>query len=59
FNVLGQRVERLVSGWLEAGKHDMEWSGQSSSGRRFSSGLYFYKLETGEESKTRKMMLLK
>jgi len=59
YNMLGQKVHTLVSGELEAGYHTVRWNGTDDSGRELVSGVYFYKLDTGNESFTRKMVLLK
>lgn len=54
FNVLGQRVETVVDDRLSAGIHQVVWDAS-----RVSSGVYFYRLIAGENTETRKMMLLK
>ena len=54
FNVLGQKVKTLVQGFMEAGKHTINFD---ASG--FNSGIYLYKLEAGNFSEVRKMTLLK
>ncbi|RKX24179.1 MAG: hypothetical protein DRP45_08800 [Candidatus Zixiibacteriota bacterium] len=54
FNVLGQRIATLVNDHLQAGSHTYSWNGGSSP-----SGIYFYRLEANEHSRTRKMLLLK
>lgn len=54
YNVLGQKVTTLVDGKREAGSYEVEWDASVHS-----SGVYFYRLETDEFSKTNKMMLLK
>ncbi len=53
-NVLGQRVETLVDGHLEAGEHSSVWEAS-----RFASGIYFYRLTADEFVETKKMVLLK
>ncbi len=54
YNLLGQQVRSLVNGVMEAGTHTINFN---ASG--LNSGLYFYKLETGEFSQVKKMTLLK
>ena len=54
YNVLGQEVETLVDGYLDAGYHAFEWRAE-----RAASGVYFYRLQTTEMNMTRKMILLK
>jgi len=54
FNVMGQKVATLVNEQLETGEHVIQWNGSNAA-----SGVYFYRLQTGEFTETRKMMLLK
>jgi len=54
YNVLGQQVETVYEGRLEAGVHQINYDAS-----RLSSGMYFYRINAGEYSDTRKMMLLK
>jgi hypothetical protein len=54
FNVLGQKVTTLVDGQKEAGVHIVEFDGSS-----FSSGMYFYRIDTENFSDTKKMVMLK
>ena len=57
YNALGQKVAELVNGNMNAGTHNVEFNTSSSSA--IASGLYFYKLETTNYSKTMKMLLVK
>jgi hypothetical protein len=43
---------------LPAGVHSATWDGGDELGRRTASGTYFVHLETGEGSRTRKIVLL-
>jgi len=54
FNILGQRVERLVDAYQQAGSYRVIWDG-----RNMASGVYLYRLHSSEYSATRKMILLK
>ncbi len=54
YDVLGNLVETLVSGYKEAGKHSIEFDAGG-----LSSGIYFYTLTSGFYSQTRKMILLR
>ncbi|MDH4158502.1 MAG: T9SS type A sorting domain-containing protein, partial [candidate division Zixibacteria bacterium] len=54
FNILGQRVRTVVDGSLGAGKHVVEFDGSA-----FASGVYFYRLRSGESEISRKMILVK
>jgi hypothetical protein len=59
FNVLGQKVRTLVNGRMEPGYHSVVWDGRSEEGRAVASGIYIYRFEAGDYSKTLKLMLLK
>jgi hypothetical protein len=52
YNILGQRIETLVNEKQTAGKHEVVWNTTDMA-----SGIYFYRLETGDFIKTRKMVL--
>jgi hypothetical protein len=59
YNLLGQEVRLLVNERQEAGFHTVLWDGRNIAGRSVSSGVYFYRLEAGEFTRSKKMMLLK
>ena len=61
YNVSGQLLKTLVDGFQEPsnGTVKVKWNGLSDSGESVSSGVYFYKLVSGNYSKTKKMVLLK
>lgn len=59
FNMLGQRVRRLVDQFMEAGNYTATWDSRDETGERVSSGIYLYRMTAGEFTETRKMMLLK
>lgn len=59
YNVRGQLVKTLFEGNLPAGKYELIWDGKDESGVEVSSGVYLYRLKTGQGIVTRKMILLK
>lgn len=59
FDVRGSLVRTLVSGVVEAGRHQRVWQGKDDGGREVSSGVYFYRLETEQGQLTRRMTLVK
>ena len=60
FDVSGRLVKALLQAEAyEAGRHQVVWSGRDRGGRPASSGTYFYRLEAGEFTKTRRMTLVK
>ena len=54
YNVAGQKIDTLVNATLSAGVHSTNWNAA-----KFSAGVYFYTVRSGEFSKTMKMTLLK
>ncbi|MBK8983002.1 MAG: T9SS type A sorting domain-containing protein [Ignavibacteria bacterium] len=54
YDVLGNEVAVLVNDKQSAGSYSVEFDGSG-----FASGVYFYKLEAGEFSETKRMVLLK
>ncbi|MCH8306382.1 MAG: T9SS type A sorting domain-containing protein [Candidatus Marinimicrobia bacterium] len=54
YNILGKEVARLVDGFQSAGEYQSEWNASNVS-----SGIYFYRLRSGNVVQTRKMVLLK
>jgi len=61
FNLKGQKVKTLVNEKLDSGFHSYTWYGNDNSGKKVSSGIYFYRLKTGNGkfSSTKKMILMK
>ena len=59
FDVKGRRVVTLVDQRLAAGPHAYQWNGVDAAGKRVSSGVYFYRLQAGRQTLTRKMILAK
>jgi len=59
FDALGRRVRTLVDGSLPAGRHDLTWDATDAQAQTVSSGVYFYRLDAGGKTETRKMVLLK
>ncbi len=54
YDVLGRKVGTLVDGEKPAGCHKITWNANGKS-----TGIYFYKIEAGEFTETKKMVLLK
>lgn len=60
FDVQGRCIRRLVDRQQDGPAHyQVEWDGRTDSGRRVSSGVYFYRLEAGDFRQTRRMTLVK
>lgn len=54
FNLLGEEVATLVSGNRDPGTHLVEWDATGQP-----SGVYFYRLQAGEFTEARKLVLLR
>jgi hypothetical protein len=64
YDILGNEVATLVNEFREAGFYEVEFSanGGSASGRNaysLTSGVYIYKINSGDFSETKKMLLTK
>ena len=54
FDALGREVSTLVFKGLSAGKYSQQWNAE-----KFASGMYFYRLQTGSFTETKKLVLLR
>jgi hypothetical protein len=59
YNMTGQRVATLAQGVRQAGVYIVSWHGLDESGAVLASGIYFYRLRTGHQLETRKLVLLR
>lgn len=59
YNVRGQKIRDVSSGFLNSGKHSYGWEGKDGNGRKVSSGIYIIKLTSGKTHLVRKILLLK
>ncbi|MBE2218396.1 MAG: T9SS type A sorting domain-containing protein [Ignavibacteria bacterium] len=54
YDMLGKVVTTLINKELQPGTYSVDWNGSNNP-----SGVYFYKLESGEYSEVKKMVLVK
>ena len=54
FNIMGEAVANLVDGVVPAGGHTVSWNAANMP-----TGVYFYRMESGNFSQTRKLLLVK
>jgi photosystem II stability/assembly factor-like uncharacterized protein len=54
FDMLGREVATLVNEQLKPGTYEVDWDASA-----YPSGVYFYRLQAGEYTKTNKMVLIK
>jgi hypothetical protein len=59
FDAAGRLVISLESGLKPSGRHTVTWDGRDARGERVGSGVYFYRLQAGQKTVTRKMLFLK
>jgi len=59
YNARGQLVKQLVNRPMTAGRHTVVWNGKDNFENTVSSGIYFYRMTTGDFSSMRKMLLIK
>ena len=59
YNILGQRVRTLVDEEKLPGDYKVVWDGKDEIGKDVASGIYFYKLKSGDFSQSKKMLLLR
>ncbi|MCK4340003.1 MAG: T9SS type A sorting domain-containing protein, partial [Candidatus Cloacimonetes bacterium] len=56
YNIKGQLVKKFS---IISDQYSIVWDGKDSNGKQLSNGIYLYKLDTGEKSITKKMVLLR
>jgi hypothetical protein len=55
----GRLVRESVEGWKESGRHSWSWDGMDSAGRPAAEGIYFFRLDAGGVTRTRKAVLIR
>jgi flagellar hook assembly protein FlgD len=58
YNAMGQLVKVLEDGRMEPGTYSVSWDGTNRLGRPVAAGVYFYAMEAGGFSATRKALVL-
>lgn len=59
YDVMGRRVASLVNRVQPADEYHVSWDGTDAQGQPVSSGVYFYRLQAGDCTKTRKMVVVR
>ena len=64
YDVAGKIVRKMELGHLTAGSYsqtekEIYWDGKTEKGENVSSGTYFYQIQAGSYTETRKMVILK
>jgi subtilase family protein/HYDIN/CFA65/VesB family protein/fervidolysin-like protein len=59
YDVRGRMVKELVNRTLTEGRHVEIWRGEDNYGQRMSSGVYYYRITSGDYTAVKSMVLLK
>ena len=64
YDVTGKQIRMIELGHIPAGSYvesskAIYWDGKTDTGEQVSSGTYFYQIEAGDYTETRKMVILK
>jgi hypothetical protein len=67
FDISGRKIRTLVNHTVNVGRHQVSWNGQNESGILVASGVYMYRIQTGNPStgsgqvfvQSRKMIFLR
>lgn len=59
YDIRGMLVRTLLEGRLEAGPRELVWRGVDDRGRALASGVYFYEVKIGNQSRLGKLTLVR
>jgi TRAP-type uncharacterized transport system substrate-binding protein len=61
YDILGNEIATIVNEEKQSGTYEVEFNAQGHSGevRNLTSGIYFYQIQAGSFTQTRKMILMK
>ncbi len=59
YNIRGQKVKQLVDEDMQLGQHKISWNGKDIKDKPVGSGMYFVRIDSGNQSRIKKMILLK
>lgn len=59
YNLAGQKVRTLLEEEEQPGRHRVIWDGRSDSGQEVASGVYFYRIQAGDFTEAKRMVLLR
>jgi hypothetical protein len=57
YNIAGQLIRSLVSCPMVAGYHSVQWDGKTDNGHSAGPGVYFYRMDAGTFTSTKKLIL--
>lgn len=59
YDIAGKRITRLVNSERNKGFHHVKWKGIDESGNKVVSGVYIYRLQSGKDTVSKKLVLLR
>ncbi len=59
YDMTGRQLKTLVSETKSAGNYQVTWNGRNDAGEMVPSGIYLYRMESGEYHQVHKLVLLK
>ncbi|MBC8385760.1 MAG: lamin tail domain-containing protein [Candidatus Cloacimonetes bacterium] len=59
YNLKGQKINTLINSEVGKGDHFITWNGKDMNNKTVASGVYYYRLDSGNYSSSRKMILLR
>ena len=60
YDILGREVRTLLAGDLyTAGEHSTQWFGRDDTGTPVANGVYIYRIQAGNHTMSRRMVLLR
>jgi hypothetical protein len=59
FDILGQEITTLENSYQHFGLNSITWDGKDKNDQAVSSGIYFYKIQAGDISQTKRLSFLK
>ena len=59
FDITGRTIRTLVDQTYTPGRYRVTWDGRDGAGNEVASGMYIYRLSTGTDVMTKRLMLLR
>ena len=59
YTINGVLIKELLNSYINSGNHSVKWNGLDKNSKRVSSGVYLYKMVSGENISSLKMILAK
>ncbi|MFL2995439.1 MAG: FlgD immunoglobulin-like domain containing protein [Candidatus Neomarinimicrobiota bacterium] len=59
YTINGMLIKELLNSYINPGNHSVKWNGMDKNNKRVSSGVYLYKMVSGDNVSSLKMILAK